>query len=361
NNLLAVILGNLEAAEARSEDREDLSSLLRDATDAAVRGAALTQRLLALSRKQALKPEPIDPGELVAGMSNLLERSLGAPVAVQITRADDVRPCIADPTQLESTLLNLAINARDAMPDGGVIAIEVANAEIDAAYAKDHPSVQPGSYVEIRVRDTGVGIDPAILPRVFDPFFTTKEVGAGTGLGLSMVYGFARQSRGHVTIRSEVGRGTEVRLYLPACPERSPFSVDRERDETPRGRGESILVVEDQPAVRRLVGRLLEDLGYRVCSAADGADALRLLAELGCVDLLLSDVVLPGEISGRDLAFEARRRQLTLSALLMSGYAPDADADARAPEAAASLLHKPFRRSELARHVRAALDARASI
>jgi signal transduction histidine kinase/CheY-like chemotaxis protein len=358
NNLLAVILGNLEIAEGHDRLDPSVRERLRDAVDAAGRGAALIQRLLVLSREQALRPESIEVGVLLRDMRSLLERSLGERIRVDLSEDEPLLQCVADRAQLEGAVLNLAVNARDAMPDGGVLSIHVSRVTLDEAHAADHPEAQPGEYIAISTRDTGTGIRSDILDRVFEPFFTTKDVNEGTGLGLSMVYGFAKQSGGYATIDSAVGEGTDVRICLPVA-EAPPRALEGEvAIGDYRGRGESVLVVEDDSAVRRLVVALLEELGYRVVSAGDGGEALAALGSMQSIDLLLSDVVLPGGLSGRELAREVGSRRPGVKVLLMSGYTGKL-LEREVPLGSADvLLYKPFRRIELARRVRAVLDTR---
>jgi signal transduction histidine kinase/CheY-like chemotaxis protein len=358
NNLLAVIIGNLEIVEQHERLEPSLRGNLRDAADAADRGAALTQRLLALSRRQSLRPEPIEVGALLRGMRSLLERSLGEQIRVDLREDGPLPHCVADRAQLEGAVLNLAVNARDAMPDGGTLSIRVSHVTLDEVLVADPPEAQAGEFIAISMRDTGSGISDRILNRVFEPFFTTKDVNQGTGLGLSMVYGFAKQSGGHVTIDSAVGDGTEVRIYLPvaAAPPPAPEG-DVEIGEF-RGRGESVLVVEDDAAVRRLVVALLEELGYRVVSAGDGGEALAALESMQSIDLLLSDIVLPGGTSGRGLAREIGGRRHGVKVLLMSGYTGKLLEREEPLGSTEVVLYKPFRRIDLARRIRAVLDTR---
>jgi signal transduction histidine kinase/ActR/RegA family two-component response regulator len=353
NNLLAVIMGNAEILQDRvGEDDRSARAVLRAAT----RGAELTQRLLAFSRRQPLRPRTVDLDGLVAGMSDLLARTLGETIEVDIVPGCDVRPATADAGQVESALLNLAINAQHAMPSGGKLIIETTNVEFDAEYAATNLEVSPGDYVLLAVSDTGTGMAPEVLEHAFEPFFTTKDVGEGSGLGLSMVYGFAKQSGGHVTIYSEQGRGTTVKLYLPQAEpsaERDGEALDRR---APQGRGERILVLEDDPDVRGLAVSLLEALGYWVLEAQDGAEALAVLEQAGRIDLLLSDVVLPGGMSGPDLATQARRLDPSLKVLFMSGYREKAAHRNGSLGVVGEVLTKPFRKHDLAARVRAALD-----
>jgi len=348
NNLLAIIIGNLELLESGVPMAPQQAKSLRDATSAAERGASLTQRLLALARKQALLEDT----------KNLLARTLGERIQVTIGGQENAGFCLADRAQLENAILNLAINARDAMPDGGEIEIKVAKINLDELYAAEHPDARAGAFVAFSIQDSGMGISAEDMPRVFEPFFTTKEVGSGTGLGLSMVYGFAKQSGGHVTIESRVGSGTRATLYIPYAETQVGSAEAESRPDAPRGSGESILLVEDEPAVRTLVSNVLKGLGYQVTEAQNADEALALLEGMGALDLLLSDVVLPGSLSGRSLAIAVAQQRPRTKILLMSGYAPDVlderGVSGRAPE----LLHKPFGKAELARRIRSVLDTR---
>jgi nitrogen-specific signal transduction histidine kinase/CheY-like chemotaxis protein len=360
NNLLAVVLGNLELLENDVPMRPDQTACLRDATNAAERGADLTQRLLALARKQPLRAEPIEVDSLLEDTKYLLTRTLGKKNRVTISGHEGVWRCLADRAQLENAILNLALNARDAMPDGGEIEIKASNITLDEMYAAEHPDARVGAFVAFSVQDSGVGIPAEILQRVFEPFFTTKEVGSGTGLGLSMIHGFAKQSGGHVTIESRVGSGTRVILYIP-CSEAPVQSARAEsRPGVPQGSGESILLVEDEPAVRALVSNFLKELGYQVTEARNGDEALAVLEGIGTLDLLLSDVVLPGSLSGSDLATTVVQRRPRTKVLLMSGYAPDVldqrGVSAQIPE----LIHKPFGKAALARKIQSVFDPRKS-
>ncbi len=360
NNLLAVVLGNLELLEHKVPMNPNETEFLHDATEAARRGSELTQRLLATSRKQALRPEPIEVDSLLEDTKKLLARTLGERIRVTISGHKNVWLCLADRAQLENAVLNLALNARDAMPDGGEIEIKAANITLDEMYAAEHPDAQVGSFVALSVRDSGVGIPAEILSRVFEPFFTTKKFGSGTGLGLSMVYGFAKQSGGHVTIESRVGSGTAVTLYLPSSKTHLRSVRAESRPDHPQGSGESILLVEDEPAVRKLVSNVLKELSYQITEARDGDEALALLEGIGSLDLLLSDVVLPGSLSGRDLATAVARQRPRTKILLMSGYAPEILDEGGGSASVPELLHKPFRTAELARKIRSVLESRES-
>jgi signal transduction histidine kinase/ActR/RegA family two-component response regulator len=358
NNLLAVVLGNLELLSAKLGAQSPEYVLASEATIAAERGAALTQRLLAFSRKQKLRPRPIDVGALLEEMRSILESTLGEAIRLEIDAQEDLWLCMADSAQLENAILNLLINARDAMDAGGRIGIEASNLTLDAAGAATHSDARAGSYVAISVRDSGAGIPAKILPRVFEPFFTTKEVGAGSGLGLSMIYGFATQSGGFVSLESELGLGTEVQICLPRIEAGEDATGDEDLGAIPHGNGELVLLVEDEPMVRRLLASILEGLGYTVTQAEDGAEALAILREDNSVDAILCDVVLPGVYSGPDLIREVARRRPGVKALLISGYASKALERSKAPLENVKLLQKPFKKGELARALRAVLDTK---
>ena len=355
NNLLTVILGNLQMA-LRQHAEGKVQRLLSNAYQAAERAAELTKRLLAFSRNQPLDPRPIDANRLVAGMSDLLDRTLGETIAGETGRSAGLWPTEADAPQLEAAILNLAINARDAMPDGGKVTIETANVFLDEFYCRSAEGVKPGQYVMISVSDTGSGMAPEVIDKAFDPFFTTKSAGAGTGLGLSQVYGFIRQSGGHVRIYSEVGEGTTVKLYLPRSFAReNPRASSKAADETPRGKQETVLVVEDDPDVRAYVVETLEGLDYRVRGAANAEEALRILDDPVPVDLLLTDVVMPG-MNGRNLAEAALLRHPGLKVLYMTGYSRNAIVHQGRLDAGVSLMQKPFSQNVLASRVRTMLE-----
>jgi len=355
NNLLTVILGNAELLTEELADSEELAPIARNIGDAAVRGAELTRRLLAFARRQPLAPEPTDVQRLIRGLQNLLQRALGEQCEIEISHGAGLWTAMIDSSQFESALMNLAINARDAMAGGGRLTIEAANVRIDDEYGRQHPDVEPGQYVMVAVSDTGIGIPEESLGKVFEPFFTTKEKGRGTGLGLSMVYGFIKQSRGHIRIYSELDEGTTVRLYLPrahraAAPSRAPevgFGGSR---------GEAVLIVEDEPAVREFAESVLAQLGYRVGSAASGRQALELLEQGMDCDLLFTDVVMPGGLNGRELAAAAAGLRPDLKVLYTSGYTENAIVHQGRLDPGVHLLSKPYRRDELARRVRKVLD-----
>ncbi len=362
NNLLTVITGAIELLRESDLDDETASRLLEEASRAAGRGAALTHQLLAYSRKQPLRPEKVDANKLLSDMEDLLQRTLGETIEVELVGADGLWSCKVDPIQLQNVILNLAINARDAMPGGGRLTIETANTRLDEEYVEAHEDVEHGQYVMIALTDTGEGMTEDMKERAFEPFFTTKEVGKGSGLGLSMVYGFVKQSGGHIKIYSELGEGTTVRLYIPRLidREKSHLSIRSglSPEEAPRGNGETVLVVEDDPAVRKLSAYLLRQLGYNVLVAGDASEALEVLcsAQGRTIDLLFTDVVLPGGKSGHDLAREAQTWNPSLRVLYASGYIENAVCHAGRLDSGIDLLEKPYRRDQLAVRVREILD-----
>ncbi len=359
NNMLAVILNALELLDRRYMVGNDGAKRYVDAAKASVqRAAQLTQRLLAFSRQQPLKPQSVDANRLVAGMSELLGHALGGDVRLETVLAGGLWPTRVDPNQLESAILNLAVNGRDAMAEGGRLTIETANCRLDERYAGEHPGVAPGQYVMIAVSDTGSGMSADIVARAFDPFFTTKEVGRGTGLGLSQVYGFVKQSGGHVKIYSEIGQGSVVKIYLPrqleAADEPQPSIAVAA---VPRGYAdELVLVVEDEKAVRQLSVDMLAELGYRVLEADGAANALRLLDAHSDVSLLFTDVVMP-EVNGRRLADEACKRRPGLKVLFTTGYPRNAVVHHGVLDTGVQLIGKPFTIEELAARLREVLDA----
>ncbi|KQT82162.1 PAS domain-containing hybrid sensor histidine kinase/response regulator [Aurantimonas sp. Leaf443] len=360
NNLLQIITGSLDLILRRLP--EDETRLRRAATNAmtgATRAAALTHRLLAFSRRQPLQPRPVEVNRLVTGMSELLERSLGATISIETVLAGGLWQVEADPNQLENAILNLAVNARDAMPDGGRLTIETGNSHLDAGYAHHHAEVTPGQYVLLSVTDTGTGMDAQTLSKVFEPFFTTKEVGKGTGLGLSQVYGFVKQSGGHVKLYSEPGQGTSVKIYLPRRLTDGAQEEEEAAQIVPGGsQRETILVLEDDEAVRAYSVEVLRDLGYGVVEAGDGPAALRILAEQGeRIDLLFTDVVLPGGLDGAEVTRRARAALPDLKVLFTTGYARNAIVHQGRLDPGVALLTKPFTYADLATRVRDILDA----
>ncbi len=359
NNLLTVILGNLASVEEGLRGRPEQYKAVNTAMNAARRGADLTRRLLAFSRRQTLQPSPLSPRQQLQDIAELLRRTLDASIELETAADETVWPIWVDPGQLANAALNLAINARDAMPGGGRLRIEARNVTLDRAYVSRYPDVVPGDYVRFTVSDTGAGMAPEVLEQAFEPFFTTKGVGSGTGLGLSMVYGFVQQSGGHVRIRSQLGSGTSVELYLPRYLSQKgegPIhaAVGASVDESQlRGR-EAILLVEDDADVRDFVARALLGFGYTVRQAADGRAALEILGTDAPLDLLLSDMTMPGGVSGLELIVEAKQRRPSLKILCMSGYSEQLTAGLKLLEY--SLLEKPFLRHDLARAVRSTLD-----
>ncbi|HEV7258397.1 MAG TPA: PAS domain S-box protein [Bosea sp. (in: a-proteobacteria)] len=360
NNLLTVISGNLEMIERRLTDPK-LQLLLSEAQGAADDGAKLTGQLLAFGRRQPLNPKLADVGQLVSRFSDLLRRALGEAIELRTIVSGSPGPALIDASQLQNALLNLALNARDAMPRGGRLTVEISATKLDADYANLHPGVRTGTYVLISVTDTGEGMSDEVRQRAFEPFFTTKSVGAGTGLGLSMVYGFTKQSGGHVQLFSEIGQGTSVRLFLPvatavpsAVPDVATGDAPATKNSLPRG-NETILVVEDDVRVRRVAVARLEDTGYRVLEADTAAQALDMLAEHADIDLLFTDIVMPGGMSGDELAREARLIRPGIKIILTSGFAEPSVA-VRELAAAASWLKKPYTAMELALRLRELLD-----
>ena len=347
NNLLGVIIGNLDLLrEARPGD-ETLSELSGDALDAALRGAELTRRLLAFARRQPLQPHHIDLTELVGGTMRLLKRILGENIEVSVTFETETCRVFADPGQLEAALTNLATNARDAMPRGGELTINTGRRFLDAEYAAANEDVTVGQYAVIEVTDTGCGIPADVKARIFEPFFTTKDRDRGTGLGLSMVFGFLKQSGGHVSVYSEIGVGTTFRLYLPRAAGELTMKAEPHLVEQLSGRGETVLVVEDDTPIRRIVVRYFRELGFNVLETRSGAEALAQLESIP-VDILFTDVVMPGLIDGFELACQARERWPELSVILTSGF-PQSRLTDDVASTRFRLLSKPYRKSDLAR------------
>jgi PAS domain S-box-containing protein len=365
NNLLTVVIGGLDSVRRQIEKLPDSAELarMRRASEMALHGArraaTLTARLLAFARKQPLDPKIIEPNRLIAGLADMLQRTLGETIALETVSGAGLWRALADPAELENAIVNLAVNARDAMPRGGTLTIETGNVFLDEAYTASVPEpVAAGQYAMIAVSDTGHGMSPEILARVFEPFFTTKESGKGTGLGLSQVYGFVRQSGGHIRVYSEVGQGTSVKLYLPRAT-----GVQQEDRPGARGEGkleggaETILVVEDHEDLRAYSAGALRELGYRVLEAGAGPAALELLQQNADVALLFTDVVLPGGLNGRMLSDEAQRRRPGIQILFTTGYTRNAIVHDGRLDAGVHLLTKPFTCKELAAKVRAILDS----
>lgn len=354
NNLLTVIIGALDLLNRRSDPDPVSTRLAGYAMEAAVRGERLTKQLLAFSRREVLNPERVSPDRLIREFSPLMDRAVGTGIQVMLRLDASSADVLVDRSQFESAMLNLAVNARDAMPEGGSIRIETRRIRLERGTTE----IEPGSYVEVSVADTGSGMDADTLSRVFEPFFTTKPVGQGSGLGLSQVYGFARAAGGQVLIESQLGAGTTIRIQLP---ELSQPAVEVKRpasdaDRLPEGSGETILVVEDEPAVLVVTANALGNLGYGVRTATDAASALEALSTGPAVDLLFSDIVMPGGINGIELAREARRTNPALRILLTSGFAADAMKGQGPLPEGVDILAKPYRQADLARAIRAALD-----
>jgi PAS domain S-box-containing protein len=358
NNILTVIIGMNEIMGDAVAGNPRLKEIVETIDEAATRGAQLTQRMLAFARKQPLNARNLDLNEIVERTAAILRRTLGEDIAVKTVLADALWPALADASQIEDAILNLAVNARDAMPKGGQLVIETANAHLDEHYAARNVEVAPGDYVTVIVTDSGTGMPPEVAERVFEPFFTTKEVGRGTGLGLSMVYGFIKQSRGHVKIYSEVGHGTSIKLYLPRALGTEPSSPDSPAPAAAHAGGhETILVVEDSAAVRKVAMNMLRDLGYRVREAEDGKAALAILRQPGEIDLLFTDLIMPNGIHGQELLVMAREQRPGLRALFTSGYSEHFLKARGETDQSVPLLGKPYRAQKLAEAVRRVLDA----
>ena len=355
NNLLTGIGGSLELIQARvAQGRTaELDRYFMAAHGALKRAAALTHRLLAFSRRQTLDPQPTNTNRLIGGLEELVRRTMGPSIRVEVVGASGVWPILVDPNQLENAILNLCINARDAMPDGGKVTIETANKWLDHRAARQH-DLPVGQYVSVCVTDTGTGMTPDLVAKAFDPFFTTKPLGEGTGLGLSMVYGFARQSGGQVRIYSEIGQGTTMCLYLPRHT--GDAAVDEEPVLSPppelAGEGEVILVIDDEPTIRMLIAEVLAEAGYAVIEAPDGPAGLRLLDSNARIDLLITDVGLPNGINGRQVADAARVSRPTLKVLFITGYAENAAVGSSRLEKGMFVMTKPFPMETLAARIR---------
>ncbi|MCA1776814.1 MAG: response regulator [Loktanella sp.] len=358
NNLLTVILGNAELLSEDLDDRQDLRRLAKMIETTAERGAELIKRLLAFSRTQTLEPRLVDVGDLMNGIESLIRRTLNANIDIAFNRTGRRWKTKIDPSQLESAILNLTLNARDAMPEGGVLTIDIANAKLESDVAKSEQDVNPGDYVMISVTDTGEGIPTDVMARIFEPFFTTKEVGEGSGLGLSMVYGFVKQSGGHIHIDSAPGEGTSVKLYFPRSPQPDVQVDEPEADGSILGGDGTILVVEDDTLVREHLVNQLKGLGYHVFDAASGPAALQLLEQRPQVDLLFTDIVLPDGMNGRELAEIVQKMRPEMKVLFTSGYTDKALIDPERLDTDVELLRKPYRRAEMAEKVRKVLGRR---
>jgi PAS domain S-box-containing protein len=354
NNMLTVITGTTETLVSRLRNQPDLVAVARLIDDAAERCGELVKHLLAFARKQPLRPHNVDLNKAVLDVAKLLRPTLGQQIEIGTVLGKDVRPAHIDPSQLANAVINMAINARDAMPDGGKLLLETANVELDEAYAAANPDVQPGPCVMLAISDTGTGMSAEVRERVFEPFFTTKAVGQGSGLGLSMVYGFVKQSGGHIRIYSEEGHGTTIRLYLP--PARGTADVITADSEAVSRGSEIILVVEDDPMVRNFVTNQLTSLGYKTIAASDGPAAMAVVERGEPFDLLFTDVVMPGGMSGRILADTIAKRRPGMRVLYTTGYTDNAVVHHGRLDDGVLLLTKPYRKPQLARMVRQALD-----
>ena len=352
NNLLTVIVGNLELLEKRGADDRQVP-LIKDALDSAELGAELTSRLLVFARRSKLKPEQVDLRTLCEGTLAILKRTFGACYRIKTDFAEDVGLVKVDPVQLQSALMNLALNARDAMATGGELLISVANVTIDDSYMAQETDIESGDYVRLSVSDDGEGMSAEAQRRAFEPFFTTKAESGGSGLGLAMVYGFVRQSGGHVTLYSELGLGTSFGLYFPVlspadATDQATDWEGRANTSVPRGHGETILIVEDNPKVRKISIERIRDLGFVTLEAETGDQAYQMLQDGAEVDLVFSDLVMPGDLNGYDLAAKILAEYPNLKVLLTSGYASDVVTDAMAHSDPYEILHKPYRQSDLA-------------
>ena len=360
NNLLAIIIGNTDLLRDLQIEHPEADELTGNVLDAAFRGADLTRRLLAFARQQPLLPRRVDVNQLVSGIIRLLSRTLGENIEIALSLSSEVSAIVADPAQLEATITNLATNARDAMPSGGHLVIATANCRLDADCAAQHAELMPGESVMIEVRDTGGGMTPEVMNRIFEPFYTTKERDKGTGLGLSMVFGFIKQSGGHVTVSSEPGVGTTFRLFFPQATEEAPMTHEDAKEQLIRGGGETILAVEDNDALRRVIVRQLNSLGYRVLEAKQADDALKVM-ELESIDVLLTDVVMPGGKDGVELARQATQRWPTIGVVFSSGFSQaKSDGNTVSLPPGTSLLSKPYRKENLARAIREAVQRTAA-
>lgn len=357
NNLLQVIGGSLQLLAKSIAPEEQAQRHLRNAVEAVSRGAKLANQLLSFARRQTLEPKAINLGRVVRGMDDLLRRAVGEAVEIETIIGGGLWTTYADPTQVETALLNLAVNARDAMGGRGKLTIEAGNASLDENYAAQHIEVTAGQYVMVAVSDTGQGMPAEVIARAFDPFFTTKAPGEGTGLGLSMVHGFVKQSGGHIKIYSELGCGTTVRIYLPRSTLREDDRVTAASG-TVTGGTETILLVEDDDAVRATTADMLLDLGYQVLKARNADGAMAVIESGAAIDLLFTDVVMPGAFGAPELARRAQERLPGLQVLFTSGYTDNAIIHGGRLEEGAELLSKPFTQDELARKLRKVLAAR---
>ena len=356
NNILTVITGTIEILAEGVADRPELAGIAHMIDEAASRGAELTGHLLAFARRQPLQPREIDVNTLILTTSKLLRPTLGEQIEIETLLADDPWLAYVDPNQLTTAILNLSLNARDAMPQGGRLIIETINSYLDEVYAGQHSEVKPGEYVLIAISDTGSGIPAHLIDKVFEPFFTTKDIGKGTGLGLSMVYGFVKQSEGHIKVYSEEGHGTTIKLYLPKSRGLSSTTIEIDAVEKAVGGNELILVVEDDLLVRNYVVTQVRSLGYRTLSAANAEEALDAIRTDPTIDLLFTDVIMPGAMNGRQLVEEVRKLRGEFMVLYTSGYTENAIVHHGRLDPGVLLLAKPYRKADLARMIRLALD-----
>jgi PAS domain S-box-containing protein len=358
NNILTVIIGMNEVLASAVAQQPQLAELCKSIDAAAERGVKLTQRMLAFARKQPLEASILDLNDIIARMAAVLRQTLGEHIRVETALAPDLWRTKADASRLEDAILNLAVNARDAMPKGGRLLLETSNVFLDDQYAQDHAEVAPGDYVAVYVADSGSGMTPEVIEKAFEPFFTTKEVGRGTGLGLSMVYGFAKQSGGHIKIYSELGHGTSIKLYLPRIAEAvktAGASGPAAAPAAASGR-ETILVVEDDAAVRAVAVATLQSAGYTVLQAPDGPAGLEVLRSSQAIDLLFTDLVMPNGVSGQDLLRMARDLRPGLKAIFTSGYSEQFVRGREDTDRGVPLLAKPYRRQQLSDMIRSVLD-----
>jgi CheY-like chemotaxis protein len=359
NNILTVITGTIGILAEAVADTPQLVAIAKMIDEAADRGASLTKHLLAFARKQPLQPREVDVNALVLETAKLLHPTLGEQIEIAPVLAKDAWTALVDPNQLSTAILNLALNARDAMPTGGKLTLETNNIYLDEGYASLHNEVAVGNYVMVVVSDTGSGIAAANLEKVFDPFFTTKEVGKGTGLGLSMVFGFVKQSGGHIKIYSEEGHGTSVKIYLPRATGLHLTAAEALASSSIVGGNEVVLVVEDDALVRRYVITQVQSLGYTTLEAGNATQALDVIGKVDTIDLLFTDVIMPGPMNGRQLVDEALKRRPSLKTLFTSGYTENAIVHHGRLDSGVLLLAKPYRKSDLARMIRMALDGRS--
>jgi PAS domain S-box-containing protein len=361
NNLLTVIIGNLDLLQEDIAGNAPAEEKVETILQASERGADLTRLMLAFSRRQPLQSKPVDVNSLIHNTTRLLNRTLGEYIYIEVRAGTDVAPALVDASQLETAFLNIAINARDAMPEGGTLTIATCNTELDADFTAHHPGVVPGSYVQIEIADTGVGMPPDVAEHIFEPFFTTKGVGKGTGLGLAMVYGFMKQSSGHISVYSEVGHGTVFKLFLPrakAAETIAPASEQpAEQQPTKHSGGAVILAVDDNPEVRATVVLQLQGLGYQVREADDAHSALRILNGTDRIDLLFTDMIMPGGLDGKELATKARAKRPDLKVLFTSGFPGTSTGSGTKFDDGDVLLSKPYRKHDLAKAVEGVLTA----